>query len=173
MPGKKESSVFHRVIHVDSVEEADLNGHDAVQVIDVVGNEFTTFRPEAKKMLLNQKDELEDEVVEIGFTVYKGQYLSFHSIGSPSIEYDEDPLDQRLDPEALVEKELTETDRRITRQSAVHDASRIVQGMISAGKIQKGRGGMDEFREEVQDELEHWTEKFKNHHRTGEWGGEE
>lgn len=172
MASKQESSVFHRVICVDSVEEADLNGHDAVQVIDVAGNEFTTFRPEAKEMLLADEDELEDEVVEIGFTVYKGQYLSFHSIGSPDIECDEDPLDRRLDPEALVEQELTETDRRITRQSAVHDASRIVQGMLADGQF-NFRKDKDEFREDVQEELEYWTEEFKNHHRTGEWGESE
>lgn len=173
MPSKQESSVFHRVMRVDSVEEADLNGHDAVQVIDVAGNEFTTFRPEAKEMLLADKDELEDEVVEIGFTVYKGQYLSFHSIGSPDIEYDEDPLDRRLDPEALVEQELTETDRRITRQSAVHDASRIVQGMLASDNIVPEQDDMECLRDDVQEELEYWTEEFKNHHRTGEWGESE
>ena len=173
MPSKKESSVFHEVIHVDEIEKVELGGSEAVQITDVVGNEFTTFMPEAMEMLLSDRDDLVGETVEIGFTVYKGRYLSYHSIGSPDIELDEDPVDSKLDPESLVEREMTETDRRITRQSAVHDASRIVQGMLASDNIVPEQDNMECLRDDVQDELEYWTEKFKDHHRTGEWKGDD
>jgi hypothetical protein len=64
-------------------------------------------------------------------------------------------------------------DDSITRQSAAHDASRLVQGMIEAGYFPKSRGGREDIRGEVKDEVKFWTRFFKPHHRTGEWGDEE
>jgi len=159
------------VIEIDEIEETQLGDSEAVQVKDTAGNEFTTFFDDEKKMLLEEKDHLIGEVCDIGFTVYKGQYLSFHSIGSPEIDHDEeDVVREEISIEELVGKDghLSSTDRQITRQSAAHDASRIVGGMIADGRFRK-EYREKELREAVQEELEYWTEFFKTHHRTGEW----
>jgi len=160
------------VIEIDEIEETQLGDSEAVQVKDTAGNEFTTFFDDEKKMLFEEKDRLIGEVCDIGFTVYKGQYLSFHSVGSPEIDHDEeDVVREEISIEELVGKDghLSPTDRQITRQSAGHAASRIIQGMLEGGYFRKSRGGKEDLREEIEEEAEHWTEFFKTHHRTGEW----
>ena len=69
MPGKKESSVFHRVIDVDNVEQEERGNSEAVVLTDTVGNEFATFIPDLKERLIQEKEDLVGETVEVGFTV--------------------------------------------------------------------------------------------------------
>ncbi|WP_313694229.1 hypothetical protein [Halorarum halobium] len=64
----------------------------------------------------------------------------------------------------------SDRDDSIIRQSAAHDASRLVEGMLAGGYFMKTRGGREDIEDEIQEELEKWTERFKTHHRTGEWG---
>lgn len=171
----KESRVFHRVIDVDNVEEEERGSSEAVVVTDVVGNEFATFIPDLKERLLREREELIGTFVEIGFTVYKERYLSLRSVGSPEINFDRsEVVSEEIDIGELVGDDI---DRRITRQSAVHDASRIVQGMLADGRLDSsspidGTRSRSELREMVQEELEYWTKEFKDHHRTGEWKGD-
>jgi hypothetical protein len=170
--GQQDSRVFHRVIEIDEIEETQLGNSEAVQVRDTAGNEFTTFLDDAKTMLLEEKERYVGQICEIGFTVYEGKYLSFHSIGSPEVDHDQkDVLTEEVDIEELVGKDaqISPTDRQITRQSAGHAASRIVQGMLEGGYIRRTRGGRDDMREEIEEELEYWTEFIKQHHQTGEW----
>jgi len=162
--------IFDRVIKVDSIEEVELGGHDAVQVTDTAGNEYTTFKDTFRRELIEEKEKYVGETWEIYFTVYKGQYLSFQ--GFTEQRADHEAVEEEIDVDELVDKadQMSGRDKNITRQSAAHDASRIVEGMLAGGYFKSTGTDREDLREDIQEEIELWTERFKDHHRTGEWG---
>lgn len=168
--GDDHSDIFDRVIKVASIEETELADYPAVKVKDTAGNEYTSFKDTFRQELIEDKEKYVGETWDILFTVYKGQYLSFQGFTEERAEHE--AVEEEVDIDDLVEEDeqMSGRDRQITRQSAAHDASRIVEGMLAGGYFKKTSADRDELREEIQKELEYWTEKFKRHHRTGEWG---
>lgn len=166
--GEEHSDIFDRVIRVDSIEQTELGGYPALKVTDTAGNEYTSFKDTFRQEVVEDKKKYVGEVWQILFTVYKGQYLSFQGFTEPRDE--EEAVGEEIDINDFVDEnaQVSPTDRQITRQSAAHDASRIVQGMLADGQF-KRRCDRAELRGEIQEELEYWTERFKQHHRTGEW----
>ena len=167
--GEEHSDISDRVIKVDSIEQTELGGYPALKVTDTAGNEYTSFKDTFREEILEEKERYVGEVWQILFTVYKGQYLSFQ--GFTETRDEEDADEEEIDIDDFVDEsaQISPTDRQITRQSAAHDASRIVEGMLAGGYFKKNSVDRERLREEVQEELELWTEKFKHHHRTGDW----
>jgi len=167
--GPDHSDILDRVIKVDSIEETQLGGHDAVQVIDTAGNEYTSFKDTFRQELIEDRDKYVGETWEMLFTVYQGQYLSFQGFTEKKAEHE--AVEEEIDVDELIDEEdqISGRDRQITRQSAAHDASRIVQGMLAGGYFKKTRGGREDIEDEIQEEVEKWTKGFKSHHRTGDW----
>lgn len=67
---------------------------------------------------------------------------------------------------------MEDRNRSITRQSASHDASRIVTALIENSGIASNYGNKksrEEAREEIKEELQYWTNEFKYHARSGRW----
>jgi hypothetical protein len=169
--GEDHSDIFERVIKVDSIEETELGDYPAVMVTDTAGNEYTSFKDTFREELIDEKEKYVDEVWEILFTVYKGEYLSFQGFTEEKAPHE--AVEEEVDIEDFVDNpQISPTDRQITRQSAAHDASRVVEGMLAGGYFRKTSADREELREEIQEELEYWTGRFKQHHRTGDWSGE-
>jgi len=167
--GEEHSDIFDRVIKVDSIEPTELGGYPAIKVTDTAGNEYTNFRDTFQEEVVEEKEKYVGEVWQISFTVYKGRYLSFQ--GFIETRDEEDAVEEEIDIDDFVDESarISPTDRQITRQSGAHDASRIVEGMLAGGYFNKTSVDREQLREEVQEEVELWTEKFKQHHRTGDW----
>lgn len=163
------SQLHDRIIKINRIEHESNKGPRIV-VEDTAGNEFSTFDIEQHKDLINNKRDYVGKTFHIKFYVAKGRFLNLAHFVGPT---DADPETDEIDPEDYVTstEQLGVRNRQITRQSAGHDAARIVQGMIANGQFDtaKSTGGKGKQREEIRNEIEYWTEYFKQHHRTGEW----
>ena len=167
--GDNESDLQERTIKVEDVGVENRGGYDILVVEDSAGNEYTTFNDNFKQEIPDKKDKYVGSVWEILFTVTDDGYINFYGFTQTS---DDDPVEKEIDAaefnESYQEKQ-DERDNQITRQSAVHDATRIVGSMIASDdNYITGKDGPVP-KEEVKEEIESWTEYFKSHHRTGEW----
>jgi hypothetical protein len=159
-----QTELMERVIKPVRIEVENRGGYDVLVVEDSVGNQFTTLRDDLVEQISEQKEEYLNEPWEILWSVTKEGYINFHGFleKAEAEEIDED----EINPEdfEIVRKErlgLSQTDIRITRQSAGHDASRIVSGKLASGERLSD--------EEIESELKKWTQYIKHYYRTGEW----
>ncbi len=158
-----ESELMERVIKPTRIEVENRGGYDVLVIEDSAGNQFTTLRDDLVDEVPSNSDRYLDETWKILWSVTKEGYINFHGFQE---RVDEKPEKEEIDPQdfEVVRRErlgLSQTDIRITRQSAGHDASRIV-----AGKLASGERMTDE---EIWEEIRKWTNQFKNYYRTGEW----
>jgi len=167
--GDNESDLQERVIKVEEVGVEERGGYDILVVEDSAGNQYTTFNDNFMQEIPDKKQRYESSVWEILFTVTDEGYINFHGFTESS---EEDPVEEEIDPAEFNEnygEKKDERDNQITRQSAVHDATRIVGSMIaSEDNYITGKEG-PATKAEVKEEIKSWTEYFKTHHRTGEW----
>lgn len=159
-----QSSLMERTIKPERIEVENRGGYDVLVVEDSAGNEYTTLRDDLVEEVSERKEEFLGDTWTIIWSVTKEGYINFHGFMEST---DEEPNEEEINPEdfEIVKKErldLSETDLRITRQSAGHDAARIVSGRISAGERLSD--------EEIKEELQKWTSYIKTYYRTGEWG---
>jgi len=159
-PKGDQSEVKVAAVHVEDLREVERGGSEIVVLETGDGTEYSNFK--------NKLDaEYEDRDKYVGgdwliqfTTIEKGDRTYTNLIG-----FEEELAAVHGEQEAA---QRSDRDDSITRQSAAHDASRIVGGMIADGRFRK-EYREKELREAVQEELEYWTEFFKTHHRTGEW----
>lgn len=169
--GENESDLLERIVKIEEISTEVRGGHDVLVVKDSAGNEYSTIDSQKHKEYTEESDEYEGEVCKILFSITRQGYLNFYHVLE---KVDENPVEEEIDPDEYeITQELDDTDRRITRQSAGHDASRIVQGMIESSKDFFGDPRSDEFERQVKDEIQNWTNFFKRYYRTGDWGGQE
>jgi hypothetical protein len=159
--------LFTRVIEVKDIQN---RKNSQIVVIDSAGNEYSTINLDDYKHIVNQPHEYIGKTWRIKFGVAKRKFLDFYGF-QEEVE-DEEPNTEEINPEDLVGPEsMGIRDKQITRQSAVHDATRLVQGMIENGDFDtaKQQGGKQQQREEIKKKVEYWTQYFKQHHRTGDF----
>ncbi|MFB6144499.1 MAG: hypothetical protein ABEJ98_04270 [Candidatus Nanohaloarchaea archaeon] len=140
-----------RVIKPVSIEVEERSGHEVLIVEDSAGNQYTTLRDDLVHEVPRDRDDYIGSTWRIKWSMTDEGFINFHG------------FEERVDAEP-VEEEIERTsgrDRSITRQSAGHDASRIVSGKLASGK--------DLSDEEIARELKKWTDYLKQYYRTGEW----
>jgi len=167
--GDGESDLHKRVIEVKDVAVENRGGYDILVVKDSAGNEYTSFNDNFQEEIPAEKKKYVGSVWEILFTVSDDGYVNFQGFTQPS---DEEPVEEEIKPEDYngeYSDSKDERDRQITRQSAVHDATRIVGSMIASEDNYITGKDRRVSKEEVKEEIQSWTEFFKTHHRTGEW----
>lgn len=162
--GFDQTELMERVIKPARIDVENRGGYDVLVIEDSVGNQFTTLRDDLVDQISENKDEYLNQPWEILWSVTKEGYINFHGFLQKA---EEDELnEEEINPEEfeVVRRErlgLSQTDIKITRQSAGHDAARIVSGKLASGNRLTD--------EEVKFELKKWTEYIKNYYRTGEW----
>lgn len=153
-----------RVIEPEDIY-TETRGHDTriLVVEDHLGQEFSDLAHNHLKVE-TEKQEYIGKRVELRYSVSREGYLNFEGFG----DFTDEPLAENP------VLELSNRDLSITRQSAVHDATRLVEGMIANGRFKaaKGRGGNEAYREEIKEEVKYWTDFFAAHHRNGKWPDE-
>lgn len=158
-----DPDVMERIIEPARIEVENRGGYDVLVVEDSAGNQFTTLRDDLVEEIPSRREKYVDETWRITWSITPEGYINFHGFDQP---VDQEPNKEEIKPEEfeVVRRErlgLSDTDIRITRQSAGHDASRIVAGKLASGQR------MTE--EEIKQELRKWTDHFKKYYRTGEW----
>ena len=158
-----QTELMERVVKIERIEIENRGGYDVLVVEDSAGNQYTTLRDDLVDEITDKKDRYLGNTWKILWSVTKEGYINFHGFLEKS---DEEPVEEEINPGdfEVVRRErlgLSQTDIRITRQSAGHDASRIVSGKLASGNRLTD--------EEVKVELKKWTEYLKNYYRTGEW----
>lgn len=163
-PGIDQTELMERVIKPVRIEVENRGGYDVLVVEDSADNQFTTLKDSLVEQISENEDEYLNQPWKILWSVTKEGYINFHGfLEKTSEEYVEE---DEIKPEdfEIVRRErlgLSQTDIRITRQSAGHDASRIVSGKLASGSRLTD--------EEIQLELKKWTDYIKHYYRTGEW----
>ena len=175
--GDNESDLYERAIKVVDVGIENRGGYEMLVVRDSAGNQYTSFNDNFMEELPSEKPKYVGNTWEILFTVTEDGYVNFKGFTEP---IDEDPVEEEIDPAEFnegyeenseqEEKVGSERDNQITRQSAVHDATRIVGSMIASdGTYISKDEDIRPAKQDIKDEIKEWTEFFKTHHRTGEW----
>jgi|GEM_PF-605393 hypothetical protein len=159
-----QTEIMERVIKPVRIEVEKRGGYDVLVIEDSVGNQFTTLRDDLVENIFENKDEYTDQPWTILWSVTKEGYINFHGFLQKGSENEVN--EEEIDPEdfEIVRPDrmgLSRTDIKITRQSAGHDASRIVSGKLASGKQLSD--------EEIKVELKKWSEYLKSYYRTGEW----
>lgn len=162
--GLDQTELMERVIKPERIEVENRGGYDVLVIEDSAGNQFTTLRDDLVEQLSENKNEYLDKPWEILWSVTKEGYINFHGFLEKAEE--EEINNDEINPEdfEVVRRErlgLSQTDIRITRQSAGHDASRIVSGKLASGDRLSD--------DEIRSELKKWTNYLKHYYRTGEW----
>jgi len=153
-----------RVIEPEEIytETRGRQGSRILVVEDHLGQEFTDFALEHPKVDANTEDYV-GERVELRYSVSDDGYLNFEGFGDYVDE------DVPLAEEPVLE--LSNRDLSITRQSAVHDATRIVAAKIeAAAENDTLKQGMSD--NQIQEGIKEWTNFFKSYHRNGKWSDE-
>jgi len=163
---RNQSDLMERTIKPERIEVENRGGYDVLVVEDSAGNEYTTLRDDLVEDVSERKDEFLGTTWTIIWSVTKEGYINFHGFMD---ETEKEPNEKEIDPEdfEIVKKErfgLSDTDIRITRQSAGHDAAKIVSGKLSSGQRLSD--------DEIKQELQKWTSYIKEYYRTGEWEDE-
>lgn len=166
--GDNESDLIERTIKVENLTTKTRGGHEALIVEDSAGNKYSTINEDVREEAIDDKGKYVGKAWDILFTVTREGFLNFYYfLEESSVE----PIEDEIDPaDYEVTQGLDERGKRITRQSAGHDAARIVQGMIESNTRYFSHPDTGSFKEEVKDELQEWSEFFKKQYRTGEWG---
>lgn len=158
-----ETELMERIVKPERIEVENRGGHDVLVVEDSAGNQYTTLRDDLVREVPGHSDRYLDSVWKILWSVTREGYINFHGFQE---RVDEEPVEEEIDPQdfEVVRRErlgLSETDIRITRQSAGHDATRIVSGKLASGDNLTD--------EDIKEELKRWTDYLKNYDRTGKW----
>lgn len=162
--GLDQTELMERVVKPVRIEVETRGGYDVLVIEDSAGNQFTTLRDDLVGQVFENRDEYLDQPWEILWSVTKEGYINFHGFLEKA---EEDQVnEEEIKPEdyEIVRRErlgLSRTDIKITRQSAGHDAARIVSGKLASGEHLSD--------EEIEAELKKWSEYIKNYYRTGEW----
>ncbi|MFB6191344.1 MAG: hypothetical protein ABEJ64_02860 [Candidatus Nanohaloarchaea archaeon] len=149
-----EEEVRNRVIEPVSIEVEERSGHEVLVVEDSAGNRYTTLRDDLVREVPANRDKYIGRTWKIKWSLTDEGFVNFHGFVE---EVDGEPDETKIDDS----RPLSETDVRITRQSAGHDAARIVSGRLASGE----RLGD----EDIARELRKWTDYLKEYYRTGEW----
>lgn len=162
--GLDQTELMERVILPVRIEVESRGGYDVLVVEDSAGNQFTTLRDDLVEQVYENKNKYLNQPWKILWSVTKEGYVNFHGFLDEAKE--EQVNEEEIDPEdfEIVRKErmgLSQTDIKITRQSAGHDAARLVSGKLASGERLS--------EEEIKVELKKWTEYIKKYYRTGEW----
>ncbi len=156
MPDQEKSQLRERIIEPVSIKVEDRSGYDVLVVEDSAGNRYTTLEDDLVEEVPRDREKYLNESWRILWSKTAEGFTNFHGFQE---KVDEEPEREEI---ASPETEyLDETDIRITRQSAGHGATRIVQGKLASGERMSG--------EEIEEELEKWTDYLKNYYRTGTW----
>lgn len=160
---QSETDLMERVVKPERIEVENRGGYDVLVIEDSVGNQYTTLRDDLVEQVVEEKEKYLGETWKILWDITKEGYINFHGFVE---QVDEDPSEEEINPGDfdVVRRErlgLSQTDIRITRQSAGHDAARIVSGKLSSGERLSD--------EEIRRELRKWTDIIKEYYRTGEW----
>jgi len=163
-PKGGQSKVKAAAVHVKDLSVVERGGSEIVVLETGDGTEYSNF-----KSKLEAEYEDRDKYVGgdwlIQFTTREKGDRTYRNL----IAFEEELADVHGEQEA---DQGSDRDNSITRQSAAHDASSVVQGMLASNEVHFETSSMEELREDVQEEVEHWTKMFKRHHRTGEWGSD-
>lgn len=162
--GSNGRQLRERIIQVKDIRVEDRGGYDVLVVEDSVGNQYTTLRDEFVEQVPDDEEKYIGNNWKMLWNITKEGYINFH--GFLERMYDEEPVEEEIVPEnyEIVKRErlgLSDTDIRITRQSAGHGASRIVAGKLASGERLSN--------DEILEEMVHWTDRIKTYYRTGEW----
>ena len=159
-----QTELMERVIEPASIRVENRGGYDVLVIEDTAGNQYTTLKDELVKQISDNKDEYLNEPWSVLWSVTKEGYINFHGFleksGEGSVSND------KIRPEEfdVVRTErlgLSQTDIKITRQSAGHDAARIVSGRLASGEKLND--------DEIKQELQKWTDYLKSYYRSGDW----
>ncbi len=153
-----EADVRERVIKPVSIEVEERGGYDVLVVRDSAGNQYTTLRDDLVEEVPEEKEKYLNSTWRILWSMTDEGFTNFHGFQE---EVDEEPNEEEIGDQETEGVPLTETDIRITRQSAGHDASRIVAGKLSSGERLSD--------EDIARELRKWTDYLKEYYRTGDW----
>ena len=159
-----QTELRDRIIKPVRIEVENRGGYDVLVVEDSVGNQFTTLKDNMVDKISKNKDEYLNQPWKILWSVTKEGYINFHGFLEKA---DEEQVEgDGINPEdfEIVRRErlgLSQTDIRITRQSAGHDAARIVSGKLASGDRLADQ--------EIKVELKKWTDYIKNYYRSGKW----
>lgn len=162
--GLDQTELMERVIKPVRIEVENRGGYDVLVIEDSAGNQFTTLRDDLVEQISEKKNDYLNQPWEILWSVTKEGYINFH--GFLEKAEGEQVNEEGINPEdfEIVRRErlgLSQTDIKITRQSAGHDAARIVSGKLASGDRLTDQ--------EIKVELQKWSEYIKNYYRTGEW----
>lgn len=165
MTEQRDDGLFERVIQVKDIQ---AEKGSRIVVYDTAENQFSTNNVEDYKHLVERPHQYIGKVHRVKFGVAKGKFFDFYGFIDEDIE--EDPETDALRADELVDPEqaMDVRDRQITRQSAAHDASRIVAAKIIAG-CYNGEGFEQVNDEKAMEDAKKWTKFFKKHARTGEY----
>jgi len=159
-PKGDQSEVKVAAVHIEGLREVERGGFDIVVLETDDGTEYSNFKNKLEAEYENKDKYVGGDWLIQFTTIEKGDKTYTNLIG-----FEEELAAVHGEQETA---QSSDRDDSITRQSAAHDASRIVGGMIADGRFRK-EYREKELREAVQEELEYWTDRFKSHHRTGEW----
>ncbi|MFB6147567.1 MAG: hypothetical protein ABEJ66_01655 [Candidatus Nanohaloarchaea archaeon] len=143
-----------RIIEPVSIEVEDRSGHEVLVVEDSAGNQYTTLRDDLVEEVPPEKSQYVGSTWKIRWSLTEEGFINFHGFVE---QVDGEPNEEEIG----AGERLTATDVRITRQSAGHDAARIVSGKLSSGERMSD--------EDIARELRKWTGYLKEYYRTGEW----
>jgi hypothetical protein len=149
-------------VHVEDLREENRGGTDVVVLETGDGSEYSNFKNKLEAKLENRDKYIGSDWL-IQYTVVERNGNEYKDL----IGFEEE-LDG-IHAEASGDSESDDRDQRIQRQSAAHDASRVVEGMLAGDYFKKTGKDREELREKIQGGIEYWTERFKQHHRTGDW----
>lgn len=159
-----QTELMERVIEPASIRVENRGGYEVLVIEDTAGNQYTTLKDELVKQISDNKDEYLNEPWSVLWSVTKEGYINFHGFLEKS---DKGSVsNDKIRPEEfdVVRTErlgLSQTDIKITRQSAGHDAARIVSGRLASGEKLND--------DEIKQELQKWTEYLKSYYRSGDW----
>lgn len=154
-----QPEVQERLIKPVSIEVENRGGYDVLVVKDSAGNQYTTLRDDLVEDVPENKQKYLNKTWKIGWSRTEEGFTNFHGFKEQVEE--EQPNEQEIGEQEVEGTPMTETDIRITRQSAGHGATRIVSGKLSSGERMSD--------EEIARELRKWTDYLKQYYRTGEW----
>jgi hypothetical protein len=162
---KQSSKIKTRNVEIESIEVENRKGNEIIVVTDHTGQQYTNYADRHEGVL-----EKEDGIVGgqwvISYYVKDG-FVNFAGLKDKLVEGELADGKIKSDSEKRVE--------HITRDSARHDASRIVAAKIEAGLIcSQGFQSADEVNDnevddEIKKEMAQWTAYFKHHGKTGEF----
>lgn len=143
--------VKSRIIEPVSIQIEERSGYEVLVVEDSAGNQYTTLRDGLVEEIPEEKEKYLGSPWRIKWSLTEEGFLNFHG------------FEERVDGEPSQEKidKTSSRDRSITRQSAGHDAARIVSGKLASGERLSD--------EDIARELKKWTDYIKRYYRTGEW----